>query len=147
MSARTAVVSSASTGYGIFTTFELLCFWMDTTWYTYMWTIWLTGAVYRWTSAVSASVRRLRTSVSTRFVLTRYLYVHPNGQQQKHAKSTRDRPDVLTMSFLSTTVPLNPFLLVSFLDPFVFHDFRYVLGAWYQLWEEKRGSDLPEFSR
>lgn len=29
VSAPTAVVSSASTGYGIAATFELLCFWMD----------------------------------------------------------------------------------------------------------------------
>lgn len=36
-----------------------------------------------------------------------------------------------------TTVPLSSYLLVSFLDPFVFHDFHYVLGARYQPWEEK----------
>lgn len=108
-----------------------------------MGTIWLTGTFLDLQMNICRQCFREKAT-DIGFNKVRFDTTRTQNDNNRNSHKAPGPSNILTTR---TTVPLSSFPLVSFLDPFVFHDFRYVLGAWYQPWEEKRGSDLPEFSR
>lgn len=116
VSARTAVVSSASTGYGISTNPEF-CFWIGMIHISYGEHDLADGdsfSVYRWTSAVSVSVRRLRTLVSTRFV-SLDIFSHNSTMATRKGTGTSRYSNHIFSSFYSTVkfIPARLFSIRS----------------------------------